>query len=190
MDTSLYNKQPAHWEVLHEALHADCRIYQVHRHECRHPENGREGSFYVIKGSDFVQALALTQDGALIMVRQYRFGSQALSWEVPGGVMEAGETPVQGALRELHEETGYTGSQVHYLGFSYPNPATQANKVHFVLIENCTYTGSRNLDPYEDIQVQLMPLETVWQMLDQGDIQHALIINALWLLKRHTHLCN
>lgn len=176
---------PKPWDVLHEEVHADCKIYQVYKQHCRHSQNGKKGDFYVIKADDWVQALPLTEDGRLIMVRQYRFGLRDLFWEVPGGMLHCAEGPIMGARRELREETGYDASSGYEIAMAYPNPAIQSNKTHFVLLRGCTYQGEPSWDTHEEIQVSLMPLDEVFRMVDAGAIKHLITLNALFFLKSH-----
>ena len=88
---------PARWSVQHEALHADCKVFRVYKEHSLHPLDKREGDFFVIHANDWVLALPLTDDGRLVMVRQFRFGLQDLSTETPGGVIDAGEDPILAA---------------------------------------------------------------------------------------------
>ena len=101
-------KKPAHWEVLSEKHIADCKVFEIYEERCRHPVDGREGDFYSIASADWVNTIALTQEKELVMVRQYRFAIRGLSWEIPGGLIDSGESPIKAGLRELREETGYT----------------------------------------------------------------------------------
>ena len=76
---------PARWLVQHEALHADCRVFRVYKEHCHHPLDHREGDFFVLRANDWVLALPVTAEGRLVLVRQHRFGTRALSVEPPGG---------------------------------------------------------------------------------------------------------
>ena len=181
---SLDSQQPAHWDVLEEHLHADCVVYQIVRRRYRHSRDGREGDFFVMQGHDWVQALPLTADQELVMVRQYRFGSQKLLWELPGGCLDPQEPIIEGALRELSEETGFTGNNAQEIGMCYPNPALQSNRSYFVLVHDCMQTEALNWDEHEELEVKCFPLDTVFSMVDSGEICHAITLNALFALKR------
>lgn len=182
----IQTEDPSHWEVVSEQPHADCKVYQVVKQHCRHPKDGREGSFFIMKCPDWIQAIPLTPEGHLILVNQYRHGSQELSWEVPGGMMDAEDaSPETAGARELVEETGYTSDKVTYLGWCYPNPALQENKTHFVLYENCVQVTGQSLDPNEELSLQTVPVDEALAMVQRGEITHCIAMNALFLLKQH-----
>src|SRR5262245_39801555 len=123
---------PARWEKRGHKIQAKTVVFDVRSVNYRHPVRGTEKDFIVMHAPDWVNVLALTRDGQLVLVRQFRFGIDAFSLEVPGGVMEAGEDPVEAGLRELREETGYTGARARLLGIVHPNPAIQSNRFHVV----------------------------------------------------------
>lgn len=175
---------PAHWEILSEREVADCKVYRVYERRSRHPGDGREGTFYIMRASNWVQAIPLTPEGEIILVQQFRFGTQALSWEVPGGVLDDTDTtPEAGAARELVEETGYVGDPGIRLGESFPNPALQENRTYFVLIQNCRQVAQQNLDPNEELVIKTIPAREAIEMARRGEISHTIAINALFLLE-------
>ncbi len=176
---------PAAWVNLGQSTLADCRVFRVQRRRLRHVDDGREGDFYVIEAPDWAQTLALTPRQELILVRQWRFGVEKLSWEPPGGVIEPGEDIVAAAQRELLEETGYAGMAARLLGQAAPNPAIQNNTVHFILVENCALHAATNWDPHEELQIGIFPLVEVEQMIRRGEIFHSLSLNALQFLFMH-----
>lgn len=87
-------------------------------------------AFYVHEYPDWVNAVALTKEGKVVMVKQYRHGIESVDLELPGGVLEAGETPQQGVEREVLEETGYRFEKVEYLAKVSANPSTTNNWTH------------------------------------------------------------
>lgn len=174
------NGSTGHWEILSETERFRCPIFSVVSRHCRHPIRRHEHDFFVLKSPDWVMALALTKDGKLVMVRQYRFGTNALSLEIPGGIMEAGEDPVTAAQRELREETGYSGKRARLIGQSSPNPAIQDNAIHFVLVEDVERTDGQTWDMHEEMDVELMPVDEVLARGRAGEIVHALALNALF----------
>jgi ADP-ribose pyrophosphatase len=171
------------WETIGTVVHADCRIFKIHRKRCRHPVRERERDFYEIACGDWVNVLALTRDLNLVLVNQYRAGTERHSWELPGGVVETGEDPVVGGVRELKEETGFTGDAARVIGWTHPNPAIQSNRCHFVLVENVEASGSVEWDADEEIEVALRPVAWVIEAARRGSLTHALTLNALFFLE-------
>jgi len=175
-------KPPAAWLTLGQHEMANCRVFRVQQRRLRRVSDGQEGNFFVIEAPDWVITLPLTPRDELVLVRQWRFGAEKLSWEPPGGVMEAGEDAVAAGQRELIEETGYAGASARQLGQASPNPAIQNNHVHFVLLENCVPKAALNWDPHEELEMGLFPLTEVEQMIRRGEIFHSLALNALQFL--------
>ena len=176
-------KKPAHWEVLSEKHIADCKVFEIYEERCRHPVDGREGDFYSIASADWVNTIALTQEKELVMVRQYRFAIRGLSWEIPGGLIDLGESPIEAGLRELREETGYTGENPRIIAHCSPNPAIIRNRCHFVLVEKVRQTLGVELDANEEIEVRIVPIAEVLDWARNMNLQHTLTLNALFYLQ-------
>jgi 8-oxo-dGTP pyrophosphatase MutT (NUDIX family) len=149
----------------------------------RHPVRGTERDFVVMQAPDWVNVIALTPDGRLVLVRQFRYGINEFSLEIPGGVMEAGEDPVLAGLRELREETGFTGAPAKVLGVVHPNPAIQSNRCHFVFVDQATKTHDLDWDPDEEIQVTTQPVDEVLALARAGGISHGLVLDALFMFE-------
>jgi len=178
---------PAIWEELSKEHLADCRVFQVYKKHFRHSQDRRESDFYVIDCNDWVQVLALTAKRELLLVNQFRYGSKAHSWEVPGGIIDdADGDPVVAGERELLEETGYAGKRARHIGWVYANPAILSNRSHFVVVEDCAPIAAPSFDEHEEIEMQRAPLEHVWEMAKTGKITHTITLNALF--KLHTEL--
>jgi 8-oxo-dGTP pyrophosphatase MutT (NUDIX family) len=178
-------KPPAAWATLKQTMVADCRVFRVQRRHLRRVSDKQEGDFYIIEAPDWVICLPLTPKQELILVRQWRFGVEKLSWEPPGGVMDEGEDAVTAAQRELIEETGHAGAPARLLGEAAPNPAIQNNRVHFVLVENCVPKAKLDWDPHEELEMGIFSLAKVEQMIRRGEIFHSLALNALQFLFLH-----
>ncbi len=180
------NPGPAlRWQKLREEPHAVTRIFNVVRAIYRHPRREQEQDFFVINPPDWVNVVALTPDGQLVLVRQFRYGINEFSLEIPGGVMDPGEDPVTAGLRELREESGYVGDRVRLLGTVHPNPAMQSNRCHFVLVENARAGAELEWDPDEEFDILLKPVDEVYGLAAAGGITHAMVLNALLLFQPH-----
>lgn len=175
--------EPSRWESGPHNLLAQTPVFDVRTTRFRHPIRGRERDFVVIDAPDWVNVLALTPDHQIVLVRQFRFGIDAFSLEIPGGVIEAGEEPLAAGVRELCEETGYTCAAARMLGCVHPNPAIQNNRCHFVLIENAMRSHPLGWDPDEEIAVTSRPVDDVYHLARSGGITHALVLNALLLFE-------
>ena len=173
---------PSRWVRGGERVLASTRVLELRALRYRHPARGPEREFIVAHAPDWVNVVALTGGGLLVLVRQFRFGSGALSLEVPGGVMEAGEDPVGAAVRELAEETGYRGS-ARLLGSVQPNPAIMDNRCHIVLVEGAAPAGPVKWDDDEEIEVLTAPVAEALAWARSGAITHSLTVAALMLLE-------
>ncbi|MBC8040395.1 MAG: NUDIX hydrolase [Opitutaceae bacterium] len=173
------------WETLGDRSIAATRIFDVRLARLRHPVRLREREFVVVDAPDWVNVVALTPDLRLVMVNQFRFGSNDFSWAVPGGIIEAGEDATVAGARELAEETGYTGTAARLLGSVHPNPAFMRNRCHLVLVTGATATSALAWDPDEEMEVQAVPVEDVYRWAWEGRITHSLVLNALLLFAPH-----
>jgi 8-oxo-dGTP pyrophosphatase MutT (NUDIX family) len=174
---------PARWQKLGQSELARTRIFDLHSVRYRHPARRTERDFVVLHPPDWVNVVALTPDGQLVLVRQFRFGLDDFSLEIPGGVMDAGETPLATGERELREETGFRGRAARLLGTVAPNPAFQRNRCHIVLVEEAVATEALAWDADEEIEVSVRPADEVLALARAGGITHSLVLNALFLFE-------
>jgi 8-oxo-dGTP pyrophosphatase MutT (NUDIX family) len=177
------SSEPSRWEILGHSPVTKTRIFDVRSTRFRHPGRQTERDFIVIDPPDWVNVIALTPDHRIVLVRQFRFGIDAFSLEIPGGVMEAGEEPASAGVRELREETGFAGASARLLGSVHPNPAMQSNRCHFVFVEQAVATMPLEWDSDEEIQVTTLPVEEVFALARAGGITHGLVLNALLLFE-------
>jgi len=170
------------WKLLSSRAIADYRVVRLREDRYRFEPTGAEADFVVCETRDWVLVIPVTPDGQVVLVRQYRHGVQRVVLEVPGGVIDPGETPEATAARELREETGYQAERVRYVGRMMPNPALNNAHLHVVLAEGCRKAGQPTPDPFERIEVLQRPLGDVPAMIASGEICHGLVIAAFALL--------
>lgn len=180
-------KGPAvsNWTTLSSEPFATTRIFRVMRKRCRHPKRGTESDFFVLDSADWVNVVATTTAGEMVLVNQFRFGIENFSLEVPGGLMDDAEDPIHAARRELKEETGFAGGEGRLLGMVHPNPAIQSNTCHLVLIEGVENVAAQEWDEHEEMEVHLVPVEEALRLGRTGGLTHALTLNALFLFEPH-----
>jgi 8-oxo-dGTP pyrophosphatase MutT (NUDIX family) len=159
------------------------RVISLREDHYRFEPTGIDAPFVVCESGDWVLVLAITPDGQLVLARQFRHGVREAVLEVPGGIVDPGESPVAAGLRELAEETGYTAQRAEYLGRLLPNPALNTAHLHVVLAEGCRPAGTRHLEPLERIDVTLRPLDDIPAMIRSGELRHALVIAAWTMMK-------
>ncbi|MCL2723118.1 MAG: NUDIX hydrolase [Polyangiaceae bacterium] len=134
---------------------------------------------FIFACSDWCNVVAETSAGELVFVWQYRFGTDALSLEVPGGVIDPSETPEEAARRELREETGYEAESFELLSVVEPNPPLQGNRCFTYLARGAKLTGTTAFDELEDLEVLLVPKGSVEALITGGDVTHALAVVAI-----------
>ena len=175
------------WKTLGSEEIFQSGFFRLRRDRCELPDQRVMPAYYVVEFTDWVHVLPLTKKGEAVMVRQYRYAAGEHFLEVPGGTCDprAKESHEEAARRELREETGYTPGRMVYLGYHYPNPALQDNRMHSFLALDCELTHSPELDPYEDLTVELMNVSDLYKMVFAGEIRHSLNLGTLALALPH-----
>ena len=162
------------WKVLESKyIHPRFRIDQ-----CELP-NGNSLEAMILEFRSWANILPVTRDHQAVLIRQYRHGVREVMWEIPGGVVEEGEDPLEGARREMLEETGYASSKIIQVGKCYPNPAFQTNTLYCFLALDAEQVTEQALDGAEEIEIHLLPVERILPMIRNGEFLHALQVVAL-----------
>lgn len=176
---------PPRWHTLSTTTRLDAPIFTVDAITRRHPGREDAATFWVVAPSDWVNILAITPDSKLVLVEQYRHGTDAITLEIPGGAVDPDEPPLEAAKRELEEETGYTATRWVELGKIAVNPAMMRNHCTTFLAIDATQTAAQNLDEHEDIALTTLPLDAFFEAIDSGKIDHGIVVSAAYYLMRH-----
>jgi 8-oxo-dGTP pyrophosphatase MutT (NUDIX family) len=171
---------PRPWKVIETEALQDCTVFRVSRQLSRSPRTGSDHCFYRIDSTDWVNVVPVTADDQIVMVRQYRHGSGAVTLEIPGGLVDPGETPAESAARELLEETGYRADSVEPLGVVNPNPALFGNRCHTFLARGARRVAEIRNSAQEETIVELVPRSQLAARTLSGEIDHALVVAALY----------
>ena len=168
------------WTRVATKVLLDLRIMKVQEVTAISPKTGNEHGFFVLDTVDWVNVLPITPDQEVVFVRQYRHGSDAISLEIPGGMVDPGEAPIVSAARECLEESGFRASHLTSLGVLNPNPAVFNNQLHTFVAENVVIEGDIQNTATEQTEVVLVPRAELTSYLLDGRIGHALVAATLW----------
>ncbi len=170
------------WSEVSRRLMYAGRIFSIFQATRQSPGDGRTFAFDIVDCPDWVNVVALTGSGAVVLIQQYRAGTRTITTEIPGGTVDPGESPRQAAERELREETGYESEDWELIGRVEPNPAFQTNTTFTFLARNARRTGPQRLDDTEMIEVEERPLADLPSLVADGTITHALVVCAFYHL--------
>lgn len=129
-----------------------------------------------------MNVVPITDEQEVIFVKQFRHGSEDITLEIPGGMVDPGEDPEVAAVRECLEESGYQVGNVESLGILNPNPAIFPNRLHTFLARGCLPVAEIANTSTEYTEVVLVPMVDLPRLLQSGEISHALVAATLWRL--------
>lgn len=168
------------WQVLKSEYVFKDRWFIARADSCKMPDGRIVEPYYVLEFPNWCNVLVVTEDEKIVMVRQYRHAAQQTTLEMPGGVIDKGETAEEAAVREIREETGYAVGELHFLYKTSPNPATNNNTAHLFLATGCKKLHSQHFDPFEEMDVVLLEKEQLLAMVRNSEIIHGVQIGAIY----------
>ena len=167
------------WELLKDKKLYETPIFSLHQLKLKPVKDQSNHPYYVLNAPDWINVIPLTLENEIILVEQYRVGIDETTLELPGGMVDSGENPLEACKRELLEETGYISDEWETLGKTSSNPAILNNFTHLFVASNCDFTGSNHPDGSEDIKVHKMPLKQFLSLVNDGTVHHAIVLAAV-----------
>jgi ADP-ribose pyrophosphatase len=168
------------WRIISSKRDKLIKFFNLRTDRAVSPRTNISHDFYVLESAGWINVIPLTPEGDVILVRQYRHGIQGFSLEIPGGIIEAEDSPEKAAVRELHEETGYRAKEMVLLGSVHANPAILNNICYTYLAKDVYPAGKQELDDKEDIEIVIKPLAEIPRLIKEGGITHSLILAAFY----------
>ncbi len=169
----------APWTVLQRTALVERRFLRVLEDHVRLADGREIDDFCLLESPDWAAVLCVTAEARVVLVRQYRHGLGAESWELPAGALEPGEDPFPAAQRELLEETGYRSEAWQPLLVASIDPARQVSRAHFYVALDARLVAAPNLDATEDLETVLVTREELLALVDSGQMQHGIHIAAI-----------
>ena len=168
------------WSCIRSEELQSNKIFSTRKDRSVSPLTGEEHDFFVVEAPDWINVVAITKNEEIVLIKQYRHGTQSVTVEIPGGMVDPGENPLDAAVRELLEETGYEAEKWYKLGAVEPNPALQDNQWHTFLALSSEKVKEPNFDETEDIITYTVPLKAIPELVSSGEITHSLVIAAFY----------
>jgi 8-oxo-dGTP pyrophosphatase MutT (NUDIX family) len=176
-----YPDDPRPWEVLASTYLHRKPWLTLRQDRVRLPGGGVIEEYFVNEYSPWTNVVAVTGEGKIVLVRQYRYGLAAVHFELPGGVVDSGEEPIAAARRELLEETGFGGGRWEPFLTLSANPALQTNLTHSFLATGVELLRPPEAHPTEELTIHVVPVDEVRRIVLGGEVVQAL--HAAPLLK-------
>ena len=173
------------WETISSEYLARETWFTVRRDTCKRSDGKIVNNYYVFEFPEWATAFAVTEEGKILMTRQYRHAINEVCIELPGGCVDATDKSYEDAIRrELLEETGYQFADVVPLGKISANPSTNSNLMHMFLATGGKKVKEQSLDDNEEIEIIELSFDELKQLIDENKILQAMHMSTIWYALR------
>jgi len=173
------------WKILSSEYLVRHPYFTARRDRCETPEGKIIEEYFVVELPTTACAVPITDEGEVVMIKQYRHPVNDVLLELPGGFIDKGESPEVAMARELMEETGYRFTSVEQVGEIAANPGILDNFTLLFLARGGKKNAGQNLDHNEDIEIVTISLDRLKELLLQNKIVQSLHANCVfYALKR------
>ena len=170
------------WRVTASSYVVDTRFLRLRKDTIELPDGTVVEDYYVRESRGFIIVFALTADNRVVLVRQYKHGIARELLELPAGAIDPGETPLETAIRELAEETGYEAASMELVRSFVTDPTNADTIAHLFLARHAHKTREQDLDPTERITVQLASLDELRALVREGTIDSMPHVAAIYFM--------
>ena len=169
-----------YWKTLKSSYSFICPWLRLRKDHVKLQSNFEMDDFYVVESNDWVNVIAITDEGYFIIEEQYRHGIGRVCFELPAGNVSEGEDPLDAAKRELKEETGFDGGKWSLFCTSAPNASGMNNYCYTFLAEGVKKVANPHLESSEEIRVHFKSQSEIKDLLMNGSIIEAVMQAPLW----------
>ena len=173
------DNDPRPWQVEASEYIHQLPWFTVRKDAIRMESGGTIPNYFIFEYPDWVNVVAVTTDGQLVLIRQYRHGIAGIHYELCAGVVDPGEDPLVAAQRELLEETGFGGGEWSHLMTLSANPGTHANLTHAFLAVGVSPKQAQHLEITEEITVHVVSPDRAREIINTGEMMQALHLAPL-----------
>lgn len=169
------------WSIVRQNKEYSTPIFDLFKRRMRlqTEKDFSEGDFFILDAPEWINVIAITPKNEIVLVEQFRYGIEQPTLEIPGGMVDKKEAPLETARRELLEETGFGSQRWRSLGKISSNPAILNNYTHLYLATDCRWEQAQKLDEHERINVHVIPFEEFLQRIREGTVHHAIVLAAV-----------